>query len=660
MGVRLALLIGTKRYEDPTFAALQAPAADLTALAAVLRSPSICGFDYVQSMLDASASDARVALSMMLTRAAADDLVLVYFTGHGVLDEQGQLFFCLRDTQRALIRPTSMPASAMRDEMAYCRARRQVLILDCCHSGAFERTKNAGVGTRVCTEAHFRGSGRGRVVLASSDATQFAFEGDKVIGHSQQSLFTHYLIEGLQTGAADSNGDGEISVDEAYEYAYEKVTRDMPGQTPGKWTYKQQGAIVLAKNPQPVALPELIEPALIEGIAATKPLSIRLAAVAEMSKLLTGGRPGVALAARELLAPLAGDDSRRISSLVEQAWRASNLAPEPLPTSDAKTPPSPGSPAPSQPSPEVQPRASGPMSSISLLPAAIGARSAGEAPRSRLRRTIWGLSIAAAGLGCLAALYPGIAGTPSVRPAAAAPLTAALGQLGAAQRLKAYAAGIVGRIQTSPGSGAASTLADAGRVQSSTTLKLELGNGLEHARTFLVTDGMSEPIEQFPFERALEPAHQYQIVSYLGKKRLTKSVAFVADQREKLVRLLATDAWQLTSAPPAEAAQPSEPPKARLSVNGSPLTGVSGASLNGSLKRLHERMARCTDGVAAGTATFQLKIAGSGVVTSAMRRASSTLPVSTIACLSAVLKSGTYTPETEAGGAVEIYVSVTD
>jgi pSer/pThr/pTyr-binding forkhead associated (FHA) protein len=135
------------------------------------------------------------------------------------------------------------------------RSRRQVLILDCCHSGAFAQGSKAMTGESAGTGPAFEGIGYGRVVLTATDATQYAWEGDKVIGQADRSVFTHYLIEGLRTGEADTDLDGTITLDEMYDYVYEKVVTVTPRQTPGKWSYKQQGDIVIARNPHPSAKP---------------------------------------------------------------------------------------------------------------------------------------------------------------------------------------------------------------------------------------------------------------------------------------------------------------------------------------------------------------------------------------------------------------------
>jgi hypothetical protein len=107
-------------------------------------------------------------------------------------------------------------------------------------------------------------SGYGRVVLTASDATQYAWEGDEIIGEAENSLFTHFLIQGLQSGQADLNGDGRITLDELYDYIYDEVIKRTSLQTPGKWSYKEQGQIIIAQNPFRPTAPE-------DVVATTRP-----------------------------------------------------------------------------------------------------------------------------------------------------------------------------------------------------------------------------------------------------------------------------------------------------------------------------------------------------------------------------------------------------
>ena len=84
----------------------------------------------------------------------------------------------------------------MTTRMDRSASKRLVLVLDCCHSGAFGYGAKSAPGASVGTATAFEGTGRGRVVLTATDSTQYAWEGDQVIGDVENSLFTHYLIEG--------------------------------------------------------------------------------------------------------------------------------------------------------------------------------------------------------------------------------------------------------------------------------------------------------------------------------------------------------------------------------------------------------------------------------------------------------------------------------
>jgi branched-chain amino acid transport system substrate-binding protein len=204
-------------------------------------------------MVNMSSHVVRRAIASFFSKKTRQDLLLLYFSGHGVLDDQGQLFLAVRDTDSQLLSGTAIPASYITTEMNNSHSQRQVLVLDCCHSGAFARGTKGQIGSSVGTGTAFEGTGYGRVVLTASDATQFAWEGEQVIGRAENSLFTHYLVEGIQTGKADLDADGQITVDELYDYTYEQVIRQTPRQTPGKWSYKEQGEIVLAKAPSPAS-----------------------------------------------------------------------------------------------------------------------------------------------------------------------------------------------------------------------------------------------------------------------------------------------------------------------------------------------------------------------------------------------------------------------
>ncbi|MBE0669638.1 MAG: caspase family protein [Anaerolineales bacterium] len=313
--MKYALIIGNNKYDDPKLSQLKTPAADSQALAKVLADKDIGTFDEVTPLINKNETEIRRAISSFLNNKKPDDLVLIYFSGHGILDDRGRLFLSLKDTQTNLLKATSIPSTFISDEMDSCRSRRQILILDCCHSGAFARgTKGE---QKAVTEATFEGSGYGRVVMTASDSTQYALEGDQVIGQTDLSLFTHFLLEGLKTGEADMDHDGHISLDEWYDYTYAKVISETPKQIPHRWSYNQQGDLIIARNPN--ARKRVVElPLELAQAMESSFTSIRESAVNELGMLLRSRDAELANLVRLSLEKMKDDDSRRISSAAEK------------------------------------------------------------------------------------------------------------------------------------------------------------------------------------------------------------------------------------------------------------------------------------------------------------------------------------------------------
>ncbi|MER7461005.1 caspase family protein [Micromonospora sp. NPDC126480] len=257
-GSRSALIIANSAYDDAGLSSLVAPAGDAAALARALANPETCGFA-VDTVVEGSSVDVRRAVDDFLADRERADLVLLYFSCHGVKDEQGRLYFAARDTRRNRLASTATPAAFVNDLLLACRSRRKVLILDCCYSGAFAAGLRVKADPQVHTAAQF--DARGLVVLTATDAAQYAFEGDAVTGTAVRSAFTAALVAGMDTGEADVDGDGLVSVDDVHEYVRRQLAEHAYRQSPRKWEFDVQGRIVLARSPRsdapaaPVVLP---------------------------------------------------------------------------------------------------------------------------------------------------------------------------------------------------------------------------------------------------------------------------------------------------------------------------------------------------------------------------------------------------------------------
>ncbi len=126
MAGKYALLIGNTQYDDSTLSRLTSPSGDVQELASVLRLPDIGVFDDVTTLLNASSDTVRKQIATFFDQKAPDDLLLLYFSGHGVRDDNGKLYFAVRDSQARFLRASAIPASYLSEEMDDTHSKRVV------------------------------------------------------------------------------------------------------------------------------------------------------------------------------------------------------------------------------------------------------------------------------------------------------------------------------------------------------------------------------------------------------------------------------------------------------------------------------------------------------------------------------------------------------
>jgi uncharacterized caspase-like protein len=245
---RFALIVATSDYAESEFSELVAPAQDADALAAVLRNPAIGGYDLTELHNEPS-SKVQEEIETFFSDRARDDLVLLYFSCHGVKDKDGKLYFATCNTRRRLLRSTGIAAGFINDIMASSDSRRQLLILDCCYSGAFSRGMQVKSDDRVAVLEDLKGEGR--AVLTASDAMQYAFvEGQAVRGHASRSVFTSCLVQGLETGEADVDHDGIVSFDDLFAFLTKQMRERTKDQTPTRTLFAGKGEFMVARSPR--------------------------------------------------------------------------------------------------------------------------------------------------------------------------------------------------------------------------------------------------------------------------------------------------------------------------------------------------------------------------------------------------------------------------
>ncbi|AFZ16742.1 caspase, EACC1-associated type [Allocoleopsis franciscana] len=245
---KVALLIGVSEYEQG-LNSLLAAAKDIEAMRDVLLDPGIGGFTKpnITVLKNPERQTMEEAIYSLFAGRHKDDLLLLFFSGHGIKDDLGNLYLATRRTRKSsngeLISPTAVAARFVHDCMSRSRSKRQIVILDCCFSGAFAEGLSAKDDGTINIREQL--GGEGRAVLTSSSSTQYSFEQEG----EELSLYTRFLIEGMKTGEADQDGDDVISIDELHEYASRKVKEVKPEVKPEIYAIREGFKIRLTKVP---------------------------------------------------------------------------------------------------------------------------------------------------------------------------------------------------------------------------------------------------------------------------------------------------------------------------------------------------------------------------------------------------------------------------
>ncbi|MGK7392505.1 MAG: caspase family protein [Candidatus Cyclobacteriaceae bacterium M2_1C_046] len=166
------------------------------------------------------------AMEEIKSKALEQDLLVVYYAGHGIVSEStagsSDFYLALHDLLQlygnpSLLSDKAISASEIKELTKGINAQKQIFFLDACQSGAaIESVTNRGVQEEKAIAQLARSTGTFWITASGSE--QFATE-LKTLGHG---VFTYSILQGLQ-GAADINRDGKLSVKELSFYIEEQV-----------------------------------------------------------------------------------------------------------------------------------------------------------------------------------------------------------------------------------------------------------------------------------------------------------------------------------------------------------------------------------------------------------------------------------------------------
>jgi TPR repeat protein len=349
--VKRALILATGTYADSRITPLKSPVLDAERLRLLLIRDDVGPYE-VTMLSDAGLMAQRVAIERYFQSAGPDDTLLLFVSGHGDKDADGDLYFLAQDTDRDLLSSTAIGAHFVSKQAARSRAKQKVLLIDTCYSGAFAKGHVFKSGSAAITAEDFgENGGRGTAIITAASSTQLASEA--AAEGRMQSRFTRHLIEGIETGAADVNGTGNITLDELFDYVRAALRREGPGQEP-KRLNAIDGDMVIARNPVPRAVP--LAPAMLKRVASRN-WETRAAACIPLAEIVRNGdrQRGPALAALQSLGEDPDDRVKRraqveLTALAEQDRKKMSFfgdlakpdpTPKPDPIPDPKPDPGP-------------------------------------------------------------------------------------------------------------------------------------------------------------------------------------------------------------------------------------------------------------------------------------------------------------------------------
>lgn len=234
-GQRWAVVIGVSRYQHASkgIPNLRYADRDARAFYEFLKTPQGGAFteDHIRFLTDEQATYARVreALFDFLRQPIKEDLVIIFYAGHGVPEpgNSQNLFLLTHDSDPERLVSTAFPMWDLETTLTrFVKAERVLVLTDACHS--------AGVGVDLTTRSEggqnlinrylqeLNGTGTSRAIFTASEASELSQESERWGGG--HGVFTYYLLESLG-GAGDTNQDGIVTLGEAMDYVSEQVRR---------------------------------------------------------------------------------------------------------------------------------------------------------------------------------------------------------------------------------------------------------------------------------------------------------------------------------------------------------------------------------------------------------------------------------------------------
>jgi hypothetical protein len=219
-----ALIIGIEKYRDVP--AATGARADASRFEAVARKTLGIKDEHLRVAVDdrATKSDLEGHLAWLKSSVPAGSRIYVFFSGHGAPDTaggNGSPYLFPYDGNPRSVATSALPVAGLMASLGQTRAKDVLVVLDSCFSGAGGRSV-LPPGARPLMRVKDAAPAAQVALFTAASASEISgpAPGDAM------GLFTKYVTDGLGTGAADVDGDGQISLQELADWVKPRVARD--------------------------------------------------------------------------------------------------------------------------------------------------------------------------------------------------------------------------------------------------------------------------------------------------------------------------------------------------------------------------------------------------------------------------------------------------
>ena len=230
-GEKYAVIVGISKYKNGGMglANLKYASRDALAFRDFLESPAGGSFpkENVRTLFEeeATSQNLRSALFTFLTKPRPQDLVVIYFAGHGAPDpnDSRNLYLLTYDTQPDDMGGTAFLMSDLQDVFdRILKAKHVITLIDSCHSYGISGERFGAKQNNLSNQYLERYASKAdRAVITASDVSELSLEGEQWGGG--HGVFTYFVLKGLQNNEADANKDGTVTAGELFSYLSERV-----------------------------------------------------------------------------------------------------------------------------------------------------------------------------------------------------------------------------------------------------------------------------------------------------------------------------------------------------------------------------------------------------------------------------------------------------